>query len=612
MFLWRHEDDMDPAVLAPDLVRGALLDLNKWHPNVPLILVFSKQKKDPGDVVDGGNQAVRSTYDSLFSLDRVGIADDARKYYLHFCHQESAPERPHALRKPTDNYGKTHQRIIKDTFGQQFLDRRASGKYALRNDFPKLALGYFGAKDKIDLRPMVLYRYWNDIGQAKTVEDLWKRFCDEFGADRPPYDQIFTCSGVKDALRVVPAADFTFARMKQFVLPDEYGVGSFTEEFWKSFRQRLEQKLKGLKWQGDTYELSSNIAAALMYDQSVFLLGDPGTGKTTIVLEAILPALRETVGTNNEVRFSYHTLTPSTTSADLFGFQGLDGGWIEGPLVKELLVPYDPSSLPSRVTGGDNADADEEEATPGPDVEESEEESETTELSVPRLLFLDEANRISVEGLLAPLQAAFDRLQKRMEPPTVMLGGTEYAVPRRIWRIYAGNSPVADTERREQSRPFKRRCAMIVPPDPMEVILKREDSFRKLGLEILERAASSDDPELSEPALSLHGQYRENPGRLEQFRQLMLAVLNLKRVPVTVGLTESILLRSASQATLRPEGSLDWSACSSLGSQLAGERAELEKLAVVADNQSFPQLAKMIRRMLEQQGQMSMELDPIL
>ena len=133
-----------------------------------------------------------------------------------------------------------------------------------------------------------------------------------------------------------------------------------------------------------------------------------------------------------------------------------------------------------------------------------------------------------------------------------------------------------------------------------------------LGLEILERASSSDDPELSEPSLSLHGQYKENSGRLEQFRQLMLAVLILKRVPVTVGLAESIILRAATQATLRAEGSLDWSACSSLGSQLAGDRVELEKLAVVADQQNFPQLAKMIRSMLEQQGQMSMELDAIL
>lgn len=606
---------MDPVVLAPDVVRGAILELNKWHPNVPLILVFSKQRKAESDVVDGGNQAVRSAYDSLFSLDHVGIADDARKYYLHLCHQEASPEHPHAIRKPTDNYGKTHQRIIKDTFGQQFLDRRTSGKYSLKQDFPKLVLSYFGADGKIDLHPLVLYRYWNDVGNAKTVGDLWKKFCEEYGTDRPPYDQVFTCSSLTDALPVVPAADFTFARMKQFVLPDEYGVGAFNAEFWKSFRYRLEQKLKNLKWQGDTYELSSNIAAALMYDQSLFLLGDPGTGKTTIVLEAILPSLRETVGTVNEVRFSYHTLTPSTTPADLFGFQGLDGGWIEGPLVKELLVPYDPSNPTGRVAAGTVAEEDESEdggREPVATEEESEEESDNAELSVPRLLFLDEANRISVEGLLAPLQAAFDRLQKRMEPPTVTLGRTEYAVPRRIWRIFAGNSPVADTERREQARPFKRRCAMIVPPDPMEAILKREDSFRRLGLEILERAASNDDSELSEPALFLHGQYKDNPGRLEQFRQLMLAVLTLKQVPVTVGLVESILLRSSSQATLRPEGSLDWSACSSLGSQLAGERVELEKLAVVADNQNFPQLAKMIRRMLEQQGQMSMELDPIL
>src|SRR5262249_11250930 len=161
-----------------------------------------------------------------------------------------------------------------------------------------------------------------------------------------------------------------------------------------------------------------------------------------------------------------------------------------GPLVKELLVPYDPSSRQGQEEVEDSGHPDDdrdEEVVAAPaaatdaneDAGESVDGSENAELKLPRLLFLDEANRISVEGLLAPLQAAFDRLQKRMEPPTVTLGRTEYAVPRRIWRVFAGNSPVADAERREQARPFKRRCAMVIPPDPMDAILKREDSFKK-------------------------------------------------------------------------------------------------------------------------------------
>lgn len=583
------------VVVSPEAIRNALLEINSWHQNTPLLLAFSRQKHEPGEVVEGGNQAVGSAYNALFALANVGIADDARKYYLHLCHGERA-ETPYGIRKPTANYGKTHQRIIKGTFGdpENFLERQGPGKYKLRDDFANRVKKYLGIEDRIDLRPMVLYHYWNQVGEQKTIGDLWKSWCNEFGTDRSPYDGVFSCSGLEDEIPVVAAADFGTARMKQLVLPDEYGIGAFNSEFWRRFRTLLDARLKALKWQGNVNELTTQITSALMQDQSLFLLGDPGTGKTTIVLEAIVPALRQAYGHENEVGLCYHTLTPLTSAADLFGFQGLDGNWIEGPIVKELLDTY----LETPEEAEEDDDTDDEVAHT---------------LDVPRILFLDEANRIDVEGVLAPLQASFDRLQKRMEPPNVTLGRTEYAVPKRIWRIFAGNSPVADTGRRSQSRPFKRRSSMVIPPDPMSTALEREDTFRRLALDLLEKASSCDDAEVSEPTLALFGQYNDNHGRLDELRRLLVAVKALRRVAITVGLTESILLRAASQNALQPEGSLDSAVCASLGGLVSGDRAAIESLIEIAEQNRFPQFRRLLKdHVIASQSDMSMECDPIL
>jgi MoxR-like ATPase len=599
--------------IAPQVLRDSILAINRWHPNTPLILVFARQKRQPTDSVEGGNQAVRSTYDALFSLAHVGISDDARKYYLHLCHgREDAT--PFAIRKPTANYGKTHQRIIKDTFGQQFLDRQSSGKYRLKPDFQNLVLQYLGSDGPIDLQPLVFFRYWNNVGESRTVGDLWNRFCEEFGTNTAPYSGVFTCSGLGNPLSVVAASSVSQQTIKQLVLPSEYGIGAFNVEFWRRFRQLFQSELARLKWQGNTFDLSSQITAALMQDQSIFLLGDPGTGKTTIVLEAILPALREAYGNLNDLRLCYYSLTPSTTTADLFGFQGLDGRWVAGPLVADLLEEYESQSVPESgddLMLSDDSDDDEE-------LQEGDSSQGTTEflpktLLVPRLLFLDEANRIDIEGLLSPVQAAFDRLQKRMEPPTVTLGGSEYSIARRVWRIYAGNSPVADSGRREQSRPFKRRCSVIIPPDPMSAMLEREEAFRKLAYELLEKASTCSDPEVSEPSLSVLGQYKDNAGRLEDLRDVLSAVEKLRRVALTVGLVESILLRTAAQHALQPEGSLDAALCVSLGGMISGDRPAIEHLAQVAERRNCPQFARWIREyLLSEHTGMSLEVDALL
>ena len=147
---------MPNASMSRSALSEAIKSINMWHPNVPLILAFSKQKAGVNGEISGGASAVRSTYDDLFALDRIGIRDEAKKFYLHLCHGKRS-DFPYALKKPTANYGKTHQRIIKDTFGQSFLKRVSEGQYSLDKDFAKKALAYFELNAPIDVKPLLLF-----------------------------------------------------------------------------------------------------------------------------------------------------------------------------------------------------------------------------------------------------------------------------------------------------------------------------------------------------------------------------------------------------------------------------------------------------------------------
>ena len=572
--------------------------INKWHQNTPLLLVFSRQRPGPEGKVAGNVESVRAVYDALFNLEQIGVQDDARKYYLHFCHGSGAKDYPFAIKKPTENYGKTHQRIIKDTFANAsgFLNRIAEGRYVVKENAAQLILNYLGASGPIDLRPLVLIHYWKATAGASTIGDLWKRFTSTFAVDEAPFDKIFTCSGLADLIPL--AQDGEQVDMRLICLPDEYGTGACDAEFWNRFRSILEDKFSEMRWQGRVGPLAAGIASALMHDQSVFLLGAPGTGKTSIVTGAILPALRAAYGTENELRFSEFPLTPASSSADIFGFQGLDGDWVGGPFVREVMLPYAPESL----NGGDAETLEQSGIQP------------TSEGASPHLLFFDEANRVDIEALLSPIQAALDRMQARKPGGVVTLGRDQYILPNRLWRIFAGNSPATDIGRKEQSRPFKRRLSVVLPPDPMEEIVTSSTKFRAACLELLQRAASVPDVEVSEPALALLGDLTTNTARLEDLRIVLETIRALPQVAVTVGLLESILLRSASHKALKQDSPLDAALTQSLVGLLSGDASLVERVAEIATDRGFAQLALTIRRdvVSVQQGDGHFEIDPLL
>lgn len=579
------------TVVSREALEKAVADINGWHPTVPLVLAFSMQGRKPKETLSGSTEAVRAALLRLFPLELAGLEDDAQTQYLHLCHGQKG-EYPYARRRPITDSGKAHQRTIKDTFANPdgFLERTGPAEYRLRPLAVDKAKQCLRLDAKLDLRPLVLLVYWRFLGEASQIADLWHRFCQDFHVDKPPYSQLFECSGLDAAIPTMDAKDFTVAEMRRLLLPDEYGTGTFGESFWRRFCQVLARRLHELDWVGPTEQLVLDISSGLMFDQAVFLLGAPGTGKTTLVREAILPALREAHGTKEAFRFWPTVVTPETSIADLLGFQGLDGSWVPGPLVGAVLVPAPTDQ------NGDASDV----AMAG-------------ELAVPRLLFFDEANRTDIEALLSPLQSAFDRLQSRQEPDPVVLGNTAYIVPHRVWRIFAGNSPAADVGRRVQSRPFKRRIPIALPPDPISEMLRSSDRFCRFALQLLSRTMTSEKAELRQSATTLHGQYVANPGRLEALHELLLAVSGLRTVAVTVGLVESLLMRAACETSVGADNALDVALRASLLGLLTGERRELDTVLAAAERHGFANFAASIReQLLDLQPAMSLEINPLL
>ena len=570
--------------ISREALSQAIKSVNRWHPNTPLLLVFSKQCPGPQGNVLGNLESVRNVYDTLFCLESIGIQDDARKFYLHFCHGTAgAKDFPYAIRKPTDNYGKTHQRIINDTFAgnktNSFLARISEGRYLLKEDAGDLMLNYLGIDQPIDLLPFVLIHYWNSIGDATQIADLWGRFRETFGVTRAPFDKVFTCTSLSEPLPL--AQDGEVVDMRLLCLPDIYGTGGCDSDFWNRFRSLLEDRLRALKWQGRLTPLVSGITSALMNDQAVFLVGAPGTGKTTIATRAILPSLRAAYGSDNELRFSEFPLTPASTSADLFGFQGLDGDWINGPFVEEVMEPYMAAPNPTDLTSSSLADDYDDDMS--------------TE-KCPHIVFFDEANRVDIEALLSPIQPALDRMQSRKMGGVITLGRSQYTLPAKLWRIFSGNSPATDIGRKEQSRPFKRRLSVVVPPDPMIELLASSSRFRSSCIELLQRAADMSDVEISEPALALLGDLATNSSRLEDLRLVLEVVKNLPEVAMTVGLLESILLRASAHKVLRQEAPLDASLAQSLIGLISGDYEAVQQVIAVASERGFSQLATSIQR----------------
>ena len=189
--------------------------------------------------------------------------------------------------------------------------------------------------------------------------------------------------------------------------------------------------------------LARSLVASLAATKRVFLLGDPGTGKTKLA-RVVVEAFCEVLG-RGRVHDIEVAVTGRTTETSLMGFPGLGGEWVNGELTatvrgKRLFIPD------AALGGG------------------------VPERSQVNVITLNEANRTDVEALVA-------RLQKPMDSPSqdpadddflIQLGG---AGPHRVspwtYLLMTGNSPRDDAGRTEQSRPLQRRVGLLWIPNAL-------------------------------------------------------------------------------------------------------------------------------------------------
>jgi hypothetical protein len=321
----------------------------------------------------------------------------------------------------------------------------------------------------------------------------------------------------------------TNVEYQKALLPSEF-TEALTLAVWQDILTRLVELAKPKYLGIAAAEISQICEAAisgLVATKRVFLLGDPGVGKSEFA-KLIADAFDSVVGQDRLLSIPVE-ITEKSTETSLVGFTGIDGRWIDGALTsphegKRLMYPVGPQQT-SNVRGQVN------------------------------LLILNEANRQDAEALLAKIQNALDCVSKDPADPSfkIPLGASgDHRISPYTYIVMTGNSPRDDEGRVAQSRPFRRRVSLVSLPNPLtEIVTSNTTPFSQILQELWQDAAS--DSMLSAvDSTNFHAELAEpiNTPCLDCLKRVLI-VMAEHAGGLSYGLLKKLLILSGNRRALR-------------------------------------------------------------
>ena len=345
------------------------------------------------------------------------------------------------------------------------LAKTSGGSFQLGPDFSKWLRDNIPSSFKLEDLLTWLYAFSGLPDQISNWADLLDHFLHTKTYEKKipaPYQSVFSLTPGEPW-----PADFLSSRpsnkeLKELLLS---GIGKCEIEAhqFNLLRNVLAELLKreylGFS-SAELDELSISIVSGLQSCRRIFLLGDPGTGKTQLGL--LVSAAFEQVF-SSRVHTVSAPIADGTTPDKLIGFSTLDGRWVDG-----ILCQPDSKTKRQLLYGVSNGAL-----------------LKSNERDQINVILLDEVNRRDAEDLLSKLQNALDSEHAAPEHVSNQVkidnSGERYLSPN-TFLLMSGNSPRDDTGRLVQSRPFKRRHNLVLLRNAFERILSSSVNDFSLGL----------------------------------------------------------------------------------------------------------------------------------